>query len=316
MGQSHSSSQGKSLHPQQKNNTLRALQSNQSDRFSQRRRSSVSTPQSDTPTSPLSILPGATRPNPTSNVPPLAQTIPSRQLALLQESPFVGSPLIGSEHFSQVNPPGLSRSMAKRMRSSSRLSEVSESLRNSGIDLQADDERAMERGADTELSLEGLDLQLGEGDFGAGAGGAKGKGKDTLDDVPFAPSNARIIPSRRPLAYEQLHTYVQPANERSYRNSAKIVHGFGPGGIAPLAQLGSRAGKASIFVPRLFWKLTLWSLQRIRRGKSFQLWSTGLKAAELFISLEPSTIGSKRSGFLRGDYACCSTCRSTCSQLN
>ncbi|RKO90868.1 hypothetical protein BDK51DRAFT_49854 [Blyttiomyces helicus] len=34
--------------------------------------------------------------------------------------------------------------------------------------------------------------------------------------------------------------YVQPPNERSYRNSAKIIHGFGPHGMAPLSQLGAK----------------------------------------------------------------------------
>ena len=31
--------------------------------------------------------------------------------------------------------------------------------------------------------------------------------------------------------------YVQPATERTYQNNSRIVHAFGPGGLAPLTSL-------------------------------------------------------------------------------
>jgi hypothetical protein len=38
--------------------------------------------------------------------------------------------------------------------------------------------------------------------------------------------------------------YIQPPGERDYKNSAKIFHGYGPSGLAPLASLNTKKHKA------------------------------------------------------------------------
>ncbi|KAJ3091628.1 hypothetical protein HK102_014004 [Quaeritorhiza haematococci] len=73
---------------------------------------------------------------------------------------------------------------------------------------------------------------LAVGKVGGSAAGVKVDGEDTTGRGGEAVTAAER-------AEKSVKTYVQPPHERSYKNSARIVHAFGPGGLAPLAPLSS-----------------------------------------------------------------------------
>ncbi|KAI8804373.1 5'-AMP-activated protein kinase beta subunit, interation domain-containing protein [Cladochytrium replicatum] len=158
--------------------------------------------------------------------------------ALVPPSPFVGSPLLASDHFSYNGQALIQRSLPTKDSNPATPSHRTRHNRSGSSSSSAESESIVSAstakvsnsagvtGSVIEAALDDLDLNMSIPSV-------------SLESAePAVPVQNTSDASPPPVAKP---TYVQPPNERSYKNSAKIVHASGISGLAPLAPL-SRLG--------------------------------------------------------------------------